>query len=46
MALSLTLHRITGSKEATTFLHRCGMGISNTDIRFLTNTWAKGVSMN
>lgn len=26
-ALSLTLHRITGSKEATTLLYRSGMGI-------------------
>ena len=34
-ALSLTLHRITGSKKATTLLHRCGIGTSYTDVRFL-----------
>ena len=45
-ALSLRLHRIIGSKEARTLLHKCGMGISYTDVRFLTNTWAKDISMN
>ena len=30
-ATSLTLHRITGSKEATQLLNHCDMGISYTD---------------
>jgi len=45
-ALSLTLHRFTGSREATDLFHRCGMGISFTDVRLLTNTWAKGILQN
>ena len=44
--MSLTSHRITGSKEAATLSHRCGIEISYTDVRFLSNTWAKDVSMN
>eukprot|EP00794_Sanderia_malayensis_P008248 gene8248-9129_t len=44
-ALSLTLHRVTGSKEATKLLHHCGMGISYTDVRLLTNKWAQAISM-
>eukprot|EP00794_Sanderia_malayensis_P020787 gene20787-22825_t len=44
-ALSLTLHRVTGSKEATKLLHHCGMGISYTDMRLLTNNWAQAISM-
>ena len=38
-AMSLTLHRVTGSREATTLYHHTGMGRSHTDVRFLTNTW-------
>ena len=45
-ALSLTLHRITGSREAASLLHKSGMGISYTDVRFLTKTWARGISAN
>lgn len=45
-AMSLTLHRLTGSKEATVLLNRCGMGISYTDVRLLTNEWGKGVTQN
>ena len=45
-AMSLTLHRLTGSKEATVLLNRCGMGIPYTDIRLLTNEWGKGVTQN
>ena len=37
-ALSLTLHHIIGSREATDLLHKFGMGISYTDVRLLTNT--------
>ena len=44
-ALSLTIHRITGSKEATTLLNRCGIGIPYTDVRDLNNEWAKSVTM-
>lgn len=44
-ALSLTIHRITGSKEATTLLNRCGVGIPYMDVRELNNKWAKSVSM-
>ena len=31
-ALSLTLHRITGGKEATTLLNCCGVGITYNDV--------------
>ena len=44
-ALSLTIHRITGSKEATTLLNRCGVGIPYTDVRDLNNKWAKSITM-
>ena len=44
-AVSLTLHRITGSKEATCLLHKCGMGISYSDVRLLTNNWAKNITL-
>ena len=43
-ALSLTLHRLTGSKESAALLHRCGHGISYSDIRLLNNTWARSVT--
>lgn len=45
-AFSLTLHRITESGEATDLLHRCGMRISYTDVRLLSNTCAKGITQN
>ena len=44
-ALSLTIHRITGSKEATTLLNRCGIGIPYTDVRDLNNNWANSITM-
>ena len=37
IALSLTLHRITGSKEATQLYHHAGLGISYADVRLFTN---------
>lgn len=43
-ALSLTVHRLTGSKEATTMLHKCGHGVSYSDVRLLNNTWAQQVT--
>jgi len=36
-ALSLTLHRITGRKEATTLLNHCGVGITYNDVWDLNN---------
>ena len=44
-AFGLTIHRITGSKEATTLLNRCGIGIPYTDVRDLNNKWAKYITM-
>jgi len=44
-APSLTIHRITGSKETTTLLNRCGVGIPYTDVPDLNNRWAKNVTM-
>ena len=44
--LSLTLHHIIGSREATDLLHKFDMGISYTDVRLLTNTQAKGITKN
>ena len=36
-ALSVTIHRIKGSKEATTLLNRCGVGIPCTDVHDLNS---------
>ena len=44
-SLSLTVHRITGSKETTTLLHRYGVGISY-DVRLITNYWASCIILN
>ena len=38
-SLSLILHRITGRKEATTLLHRLGVGIFYNDVRLITSYW-------
>ena len=43
-ALSLTVHRLTGSKETSNFLHRCGHGISYADIQLLNTDWANRVT--
>ena len=43
-ALSLTVHRMTGSKEITTLLNKCGHGVSYSDVRLLNNTWAQLVT--
>ena len=40
------MHRITGSKEATTVLHRLAVGISHNDVRLLTNYWASRITLN
>ena len=42
-ALSLIVHRLTGSKEVTSLLHKLGHGISYKDVRLLTNSWAQNV---
>ena len=44
-AITLTLHRMTGSVEATKLYHHAGFGCSYTDVRCLTNTWAKSISL-
>ena len=36
---SLTVHRITGSKSTTIFLHRLNVRISCNDLRLITNYW-------
>ena len=43
-ALSLTVHRMTGSKEVTTLLNKCGHGVSYSDVRLLNNTRAQLVT--
>ena len=43
-ALSLTVHRLTGSKEVTNMLSKCGHGLSYSDVRLLNNTWAQQVT--
>eukprot|EP00794_Sanderia_malayensis_P016352 gene16352-17996_t len=45
IALGLTVHRVTGSKETARLLHHAGLGISYSDIRLLNNTWANAVKM-
>ena len=44
-SLSLTVHQITGSKEATTLLHRLGVVISY-DVPLITNYWAGCITLN
>jgi hypothetical protein len=44
-ALSITMHRLMGSKEATTLVHRFGVGIPYSDVRYWNNKWAKSVTM-
>ena len=43
-AMSLTIHRITGSKEVASLIHKCGHGLSYSDVRLLNNTWAQQVT--
>ena len=45
IAIGLTVNRLTGSKETSRLLHRGGIGISYNDVRLLSNTWAKAVTM-
>ena len=45
-SLSLTVHRITGSNEAITLLHRPGVGIFCNDFRLITNYWAGCITLN
>lgn len=45
-SLSLSVHRITGSTEATTPLHRLGVGISYNNVRLITNYWASCITLN
>ena len=45
-SLSITVHRITGSNEATTLLHRPGVGIFYNDVRLITNYWAGCITLN
>ena len=44
--LSLTVHQITGSKEATTLLHHFGVGISYNDVQLITNYWTTCIAPN
>ena len=39
--LSLTLHRVTGSKESVNYLHKLGHGISHDKVSAINNTWSK-----
>ena len=43
-ALSLIIHRLTGSKEVAIMLSKCGHGVSYSDVRLLNNTWAQQVT--
>ena len=38
IALSMTVNRITGSKEVANLLHKCGHGISYADTRHLNKS--------
>ena len=40
------MHRITGSNEARTLLHRPGVGIFYNDVRLITNYWAGCITLN
>ena len=46
IVLSMTVNRLTGSKEIANLLHKCGHGISYTDVRHLNKNWAKEVTIN
>ena len=43
VSLSLSVHRLTGSKEVIKYLHHCGHGISYKDVQDLNTEWAKSV---
>ena len=45
-SLSLTVHRITVSKEATTLHQRFGVGISHNDVRLIANYWTSCITLN
>ena len=45
-SLSLTVHRITVSKEATTLHQRLGVGISHNDVRLIANYWTSCITLN
>ena len=42
----MTVNRITGSKEVTDLLHKCGHGVSYADIRHLNKSWTNEVTTN
>ena len=42
----MTVNIITGSKEFTNLLHKCGHGISYADIHHLNKTWVNEVTRN
>ena len=44
--LSLTVHQITVSKEATTLLHHYGVGISYNDVQLIPNCWTTCIALN
>ena len=46
IALSMTVNRISGSKEVANLLHKCEHGISYADIRYLNKSWANEVTIN
>ena len=43
-AMSLTIHRVTGSKGVASLMHKCGHSLSYSDVRLLNNTWAQQVT--
>ena len=45
-SLSLIVHRITVSKEATTLHKRLGVGISHNDVRLIANYWTSCITLN
>ena len=40
IAFGLTLHRLTGSKEAVKIANKCGNIISYSDVRLLNSDWS------
>ena len=46
IAFGLTLHRLTGSKEAVKIANKCGNSISYSDVKLLNSSWSQYVTQN
>ena len=45
MVLSLTLHRVTGSKESVNYIHKLGHDISYNKVSKINDTWSRSLTI-